>query len=56
MGYDDGTGDHYYEHEYSRTSNILNMTKESNIDIPRHWAFNLTGRIGKSSRYPVTEN
>ena len=47
MGYDDGTGDHYYEHEYSRTPEILTMTRESNIGIPGYWAFNFAKEIGK---------
>ena len=49
MGYDDGTGEHYYDHEYSRTSDLMNLTHESNIGIPRYWAFNLTEKIGKST-------
>ena len=47
MGYDDGTGEHYYEHEYSRTPDILRMTQESNIEIPRCWAFNLSETSSK---------
>ena len=46
MGYDDGTGDHYYEHEYSRTPEMLNLTRESNIGIPGYWAFNFTKEAG----------
>ena len=56
MGYDDGTGKHYYQHEYSRTPDILRMTEESNIGLPRRWAFNLSDTISKLLRLALILN
>ena len=50
MGYDDGTGEHYYQHEYSRTPDILRITEKSNVGFPRRWAFNLSDTISKLLR------